>query len=507
MRMGVWSVQQQGARTDSAPIQCNHLRAVFLAVVTIGIVFVSIWSDIIGYSSTLPASPDLDTSRTMNSAYTWGRLLISVLFICAPRFFERNATWLMLVEGVTLLFVTSQMTFAGSYASAMAGIPSIVAAFFGGIGGTLLTTPLFLLLARHASPRQAACCVAASVMGESVVSVALSLWAPPLVQAVVCCAAPLLGCGCHALCLNLASHLGAEESRAYGPAITTAFGTAFLLAELSLAIVAAALLRSLSDMGGWGMRHANYLGISTADQLPVLLGVCLVVAAVSIAFFVVPKRASNQARCLMALLVCMVSLQVITLAGGEGTGAALQAIPTGAQLICRMLQWMIFMECANRIALPPYRTHGIASTLNGFTGLLLALGGAIGVSDTVVAMAFMYAFLAVMVAMTVHLMRQLDEAPGPSPELSPSGEAQAPAHAELQPLLDRYGISSREADVLKLLVQGHPRTQIEEILDLSEGTVRTHMNSIYRKCGVHSRAELVCLAQGEEKSKPEPSPR
>lgn len=54
-----------------------------------------------------------------------------------------------------------------------------------------------------------------------------------------------------------------------------------------------------------------------------------------------------------------------------------------------------------------------------------------------------------------------------------------------------YGLTEREADVLKYLFMGRSRPRIAQELCLSENTVSSHIQHIYRKVGVHSYQELL----------------
>jgi DNA-binding NarL/FixJ family response regulator len=53
------------------------------------------------------------------------------------------------------------------------------------------------------------------------------------------------------------------------------------------------------------------------------------------------------------------------------------------------------------------------------------------------------------------------------------------------------GLTLRESDVLKLLVQGKPNKLICRDLRLSEGTVKVHVSSILKKLRVQSRTQAV----------------
>ncbi len=54
-----------------------------------------------------------------------------------------------------------------------------------------------------------------------------------------------------------------------------------------------------------------------------------------------------------------------------------------------------------------------------------------------------------------------------------------------------YGLTVRQADVLRLLVQGKPNKMICRDLSLSEGTVKVHVSAILKALNVHSRTQAV----------------
>jgi DNA-binding NarL/FixJ family response regulator len=56
------------------------------------------------------------------------------------------------------------------------------------------------------------------------------------------------------------------------------------------------------------------------------------------------------------------------------------------------------------------------------------------------------------------------------------------------------GLSEREVDILRLVVQGFDYKIIGERLFISPHTVRTHIRTIYKKLNVHSKGEAVTLA-------------
>jgi DNA-binding NarL/FixJ family response regulator len=60
--------------------------------------------------------------------------------------------------------------------------------------------------------------------------------------------------------------------------------------------------------------------------------------------------------------------------------------------------------------------------------------------------------------------------------------------------MSRAHLSTRELDVLRLLVGGKRNREIASALDITEGTVKLHVSSILGKLGVVDRTEAVTVA-------------
>jgi DNA-binding CsgD family transcriptional regulator len=71
--------------------------------------------------------------------------------------------------------------------------------------------------------------------------------------------------------------------------------------------------------------------------------------------------------------------------------------------------------------------------------------------------------------------------------------------------LDALGLTARESEVLRLAALGDTSGQIAGRLSISADTVRKHFENVYRKLGVHSRAQAVAAAWAVAETKRMPS--
>ena len=76
----------------------------------------------------------------------------------------------------------------------------------------------------------------------------------------------------------------------------------------------------------------------------------------------------------------------------------------------------------------------------------------------------------------------------PDPTPSASASASASSDAGLT------GLSVRQMDVLRCVIQGKPNKVIARELDVAEGTVKAHLSSVLRALGARNRTEAVYAA-------------
>jgi DNA-binding NarL/FixJ family response regulator len=66
-------------------------------------------------------------------------------------------------------------------------------------------------------------------------------------------------------------------------------------------------------------------------------------------------------------------------------------------------------------------------------------------------------------------------------------------------VVERYGLSEREQEVLHEVMSGASNKIVARRLDITERTVKAHMSAILSKTGAHDRVELILLAQRAER--------
>jgi DNA-binding NarL/FixJ family response regulator len=68
-------------------------------------------------------------------------------------------------------------------------------------------------------------------------------------------------------------------------------------------------------------------------------------------------------------------------------------------------------------------------------------------------------------------------------------------------LADRFGLTDREDQVAALMLRGYCNSRIAADLVISQSTVKSHVYSIFRKLGVHSRQEVIDMFEAKQSKK------
>lgn len=67
--------------------------------------------------------------------------------------------------------------------------------------------------------------------------------------------------------------------------------------------------------------------------------------------------------------------------------------------------------------------------------------------------------------------------------------------SKCETVANTFLLSRRETEILFFLAKGHNAAYIQEKLYISEGTAKTHIRHIYRKCDVHSQQDLMRMVE------------
>lgn len=67
--------------------------------------------------------------------------------------------------------------------------------------------------------------------------------------------------------------------------------------------------------------------------------------------------------------------------------------------------------------------------------------------------------------------------------------------AVVDPTLSTFRLTQRQREVLGLIAQGHPNKVIANFLEISEQTVKIHINQIFKELRVFNRTQAVLKAQ------------
>ena len=75
--------------------------------------------------------------------------------------------------------------------------------------------------------------------------------------------------------------------------------------------------------------------------------------------------------------------------------------------------------------------------------------------------------------------------------------------------LENYGITAREGEIVRLLIEGRTNEEIAALLFISNHTVKNHIHNVYKKLGIGNRVQLIQRFRSalEESGPPAPVPR
>ena len=77
--------------------------------------------------------------------------------------------------------------------------------------------------------------------------------------------------------------------------------------------------------------------------------------------------------------------------------------------------------------------------------------------------------------------------------LYPKGIYHDPSGASSERIQSKYGLSKKEADIIRLICQGVPRSELAEALYIGNNTLKNYLSNIYQKMEISSYGDLLNL--------------
>lgn len=145
----------------------------------------------------------------------------------------------------------------------------------------------------------------------------------------------------------------------------------------------------------------------------------------------------------------------------------------------------------------------VALVVGWLAGSIQAGDGADTMRYLVVVMAVVYALVLVTVflsrnraATRFSLRHPRQAALDAAAQSMPAPDAPSSALDEcIADIIDTYGLTEREGDVIACLARGRSNSNIAKKLFISENTVRSHVRSIYSKLDVHTRQQVIDMVE------------
>lgn len=180
----------------------------------------------------------------------------------------------------------------------------------------------------------------------------------------------------------------------------------------------------------------------------------------------------------------------------ESTAILTVAATTAGYTCLELMLWAVLFELF-------HETDVAFNALYGIVRGLVSLATLIATGFSIFVMAFMPAatvhvvllfFLLAMILVSSLLFGSRNVASLWGLERPTIAPEAADADRVVQALADSYGLTARETEVITLLMRGRNEPFISGALFISPSTTHSHVSHIYAKIGVHSRQELLDVA-------------
>jgi DNA-binding CsgD family transcriptional regulator len=167
-----------------------------------------------------------------------------------------------------------------------------------------------------------------------------------------------------------------------------------------------------------------------------------------------------------------------------------------------LFAWMFTSGIAYRQGLPPLIAFGIGNLLFMRTDLLAGIVGLVAPdfafeSGSGLAVALSFCMAAVLIVYTIVLLTTHPATAAGTDDTDGQKDATEAIEDVPPDPFEAYQLTPRETQVVELLLRGYTLPQIGEHFSISLNTARWYAKSIYRKLNIHSKAELIELAESK----------
>lgn len=479
-----------------------------IALSLVALVLVGVWVDITGYLDVFssPSATSFSQEVARYACYA-GRIAMAAVFLLFPRqincSLERSVPLMLccMIGGTVLYSFGFHQTLLDPLFVAAAGSAFI------GVGHIWMVSAIYFYLMGVCRGREALYVLVAAQVAERIVAELLNTVLTDSSLVVCSYLLPILT----ACILALANRLARQRAAMRAEAVAERRGSvqAYFTALCIMVGIGLVACGAMSAVGIWGTAGAGQFTGESQSLLTALVE-CLLVVVCCRATFIASNEKPLALRYQSSLLVLITGFVLMS------SRQLLAPVPDGlvssllvvVENYAHVLFWVVVLDAARSLNSPAYRTFGIGLASCSVTGLAWSffLEHQAAVAESAVFVVFylllVVCFVYPQVFNRASLRSSSDEdsinefALEGEERLTPGVNGRALHHALEQRcahVAKERGLSAREGEVLVLLVKGDTRQDMCRALQLSEGTIKTHLMHIYTKLDIHSRSELLAI--------------
>ncbi len=455
------------------------MRGALLTVLALGLI--GTWTNLVGFSGSF-----LRSTETSKLFYQFGSLAMALVFLTLPRVVDRLRAALSSAVP-TIMSVATVLYGVAFLQDGMdpAALVDICCFLLGACYVWFILT-LYALLGRVVSMPVAIAGITVAQIVEQVLASALNAVFADIVLVGACVVLP------PAVAAILAVALRAPQAdlprMTYPPATRN-----YQILLIVVVALASTVMSRVCSVGAWGTARSDY---QADNGLLVILVACALLALFAFVSLYKPCGAPLNIRYQPAFLLmvggCLFMFYTAPLAPIEAF--PLKSLDYALEFLGHVTMWVVAVDSSQRLAFHPNRVFGLMLVVGPFIRLLWPSDGA---SD--VAVLLMTYLVVVVVAVLPYINDYLGQRTTVTGPAGTGNSENADTGATLMgavcnrciELAAAHGLTDRELEVLELLACGKTRANVQDLLFISESTVKTHIKHIYAKFDVATVTELM----------------